>query len=187
MADSSWIDDLLASSDTLSKRRPEKRGARNTVAKYAVMSDHTARLKEQRRLLSVEVMLAAVSGSCTGSGESWERATAATSAVTRELQRAVQLESPGYVDLEDVPKMRAVYANEISAVLDSVISDEIDRKKGIDKVHDLRDKASGVTAADAVLVRHIATSVPTRPGKLRSRPPSMKTLPSFRSASQRRL
>lgn len=183
MADSSWINDLLESSDTLAKRRPDKREARNTVAKYAIIRDHIQSLKERTFALSIDAMLAVVSGSCTGNGEVWERVTAEKAAVTKELQAAIQMEAPGYIDMEDVPKLRAVYANEISTVTDNMISNEIDRKNAFDAINELRYKAAKVTAADAVLVHHIATKIPKRLDKLRSRPLSRKTLRSFRSKS----
>lgn len=183
MADSSWITDLLESSDTLGKRRTEKREARSTVAKYAIISDHMRSLKEKRDSLSLDAMLALVTGSCTGDGRNWERVTAEKAAVMKELQTAIQLEAPGYIDMEEVPKLRAVYANEMAAITDGMVSKEIDPKKGIPEMNDLRDKAAKVTAADAVLVHHIATGVPKRLDKLRSRPPSRKTRRSFRSKS----
>jgi hypothetical protein len=186
MADSSWITDLLESSDTLGKRRTDKREARATVTKYETISDHVSSLKTKRNGLALEAMLAIVAGSCTEDGGPFESVVAEQSANMKRLQAAMLLEAPGYVDMEEVPKLRAVYANELASVTDKIVAGDIDSKQAIREMNDLRDKAARVTGADAVLVHHIATNIPKRLDKLRSRPPSRKTLRSNRSQPQTR-
>lgn len=180
---SEWISELLESSDTLGRRRTDKREPRSTVPKYAVLTDRISMLKSNRNALTLNAMMATVSGSCSGDGEMLDRVLAEKSVVVKDIQTATQLQAPGYISMEETPKLRGMYANEMSDIADKIISKEIGGKQAVHDLNDLRDKAAKATHADAVLVHHILTGTPKQLGKPRSRPLSKTTRRSYRSKS----
>ena len=144
----SWIDELVASSDTLNKRRPEKRASTKLLDKYAVMTDRLAELRLKEAGLAVDAMMALAKGSCTGDSGDWERTQAELKVVHRDIDAIRNRQN--YRDLEEEPVWRQNKADRLAALITAVADPKTDKTDKTDKTAktDKTDKTDK-TSADA--------------------------------------